>query len=214
MNSLIPTYEKGTTATLYLTSKAEGALSDIVVQKVEIFDGKNNLIKTIEGTEVSNISTGVYIAKFIVPMTWADGSYYDKWTVLARGVSATYDGEFFVKAPIWQFSNKDLDNHDFKFILLTKNFQLGCTEYIRILVKEIYDKVFIVDSAQASLIYYKSQYNISQGSWCDMVFDNGVLNYLLNTSGMEKGNKWYVQVKITLNNGETILSPLLNINIL
>ena len=44
-----------------------------------------------------------------------------------------------------------------------------------------------------------------------MEFDSGSLCYLLDTTGMEKGNRWYLQIKIQLENGETILSPLLNI---
>jgi len=213
MNSLLPTYEKGSTAVLQLISRSEGLLSDVIVSKVDIRNDANALMGTIEGLNIRYNSTGIAEATFSVPVTWKDNTYCATWTFSANGVSQTYKTYFRVIDPVWNFSGNNVGNHDFQFIMLTRKLQLGCKEYIRVSVKEIYDRLYTINEAQCGLIYYKSQYSINQGSWCEMYFEDGVLNYLLDTSGMEKGNRWYAQVKIILDNGEIILSPLLGLTI-
>lgn len=205
----------GQSATFTLRVLADGQYQSVAVESVAIYYD-STLVYTIptDGGTISYPSEGTAQVDFTIPSTWSTGTYKIVWSFRAGGVLNSMSEYFSVQAANWKFVGENpIIGFDFLFIPLTLSFRKGAREYFRTTIKETYDRDFAVLKAQACLIYYYSQYKIIQSEWQNAENQNGQVWYMLDTANMERGNKWFVQIKIEVDNGETILSPLFNITI-
>jgi len=209
-----PSYGTGEVAELYLHTDFQGEPKSVIVSGVEIFSPSGSSVLSICGVQVEHTEEGVQKVSFSVPLTWVAGTYSDKWTFLINGIETTVTQTFNVSVGDWSFSESGSPRSlDFYWQLMTSRFQKGCKEYIRVIARELYERISTVTNAQCCFVYYYSPYKQEVTDWQDMFWEDGQLLSLMDTTSMRAGDKWYVQVKIEDEDGETILSPMMKFSI-
>ena len=139
---------------LYLyVNVGNGIDSDIVVDRVEIFNNQGTLIDTISGvTGVTHISKGVYMINYKVDSEYNNGRlindailFEDKWYLTINGRDTTHTGQFYLISPdkYYTFDNSNqinFENYFFYFwgIGERENIVAGNIRKIKLTIKELY----------------------------------------------------------------------------
>jgi len=132
---------------LYLYVNVGGFAQNIVVNKVDIFDYEDNLVDTISGTSIVNVSKGIYkIGLNVDSQTYPDAVLFrDEWDLTINGRPSTYSGEFYLisekKYYTFDQSNQiNFDNYFFYFwgINERENITAGNVRKVKLTIKELY----------------------------------------------------------------------------
>ena len=132
---------------LYLYVNIGNFPQDITVNKVDIYDYQDNLINTLTGASIQNISKGVYkITLNIDSLTYPDAVIFrDVWSLTINSRQTEYDGEFYLisqdKYYTFNLNNQiDFRNYYFYFwgINEKENIRAGNIRKIRLTIKELY----------------------------------------------------------------------------
>jgi hypothetical protein len=132
---------------LYLYVNVGGFAQNIVVNKVDIFDYEDNLVDTLSGTSIVNVSKGIYKINLNVDsQTYPDAVLFrDEWDLTVNGRPSTYSGEFYLisekKYYTFDQSNQiNFDNYFFYFwgIGERENITAGNVRKIKLTIKELY----------------------------------------------------------------------------
>jgi len=132
---------------LYLYVNVGGFAQNITVNKVDIFDNDDNLVLTLTGASIINVSKGVYKINLNVDsQTYPDAVLFrDEWDLTINGRPSTYSGEFYLisekKYYTFDQSNQiNFDNYFFYFwgIGERENIRAGNVRKIKLTIKELY----------------------------------------------------------------------------
>jgi len=132
---------------LYLYVNIGNFPQNIDVNKVDIYDDEDNLVETLSGTSIINVSKGVYkITLNIDSTTYPDAVLFkDVWTVTINGREIITENEFYLISPdnyyTFNLSNQiDFRNYFFYFwgISEKENIRAGNVRKIRLSIKELY----------------------------------------------------------------------------
>ena len=132
---------------LYLYVNVGGFAQDITVNKVDIFDNEDNLVDTLSGTSVINVSKGIYkINYFVDSSLYPDAVLFrDEWDLTINGRPSTHSGEFYLISEkkyitFDQSSQINFDNYFFYFwgIGEKENIRAGNVKKIKLTIKELY----------------------------------------------------------------------------
>jgi hypothetical protein len=132
---------------LYLYVNIGAFSQDIIINKVDIYDYEDNLIDTLTGTSIVNVSKGIYkINYFVDSSIYPDAVLFrDVWTVTINGRENEHTGEFYLISPDKYFtfdqSNQiQFDNYFFYFwgIGERENITSGVVKKIKLTIKELY----------------------------------------------------------------------------
>jgi len=132
---------------LYLYVNIGNFPQNITVNKVEIFDYESNLVDTITGSSIVNITKGVYKITYN-----ADSSIYpdavlfsDVWSLTINSKQISYTNDFYLISPskyyTFNLSNQiDPRNYFFYFwgINEKENIRAGNIRKVRLTIKELY----------------------------------------------------------------------------
>ena len=140
---------------LYLYVNIGGFQQNINVDKVDIYDYEGNLIDTLSGNSIVNVSKGVYKITYKV-MQWdgvteIPGAYPDAvlfrdvWSLYINGRATAYEGEFYLisKDKYYAFNQDNqinFENYYFYFwgIGEKENIRAGNVRKIKLTIKELY----------------------------------------------------------------------------
>jgi hypothetical protein len=132
---------------LYLYVNIGNFPQDIVVNKVDIYDYEDNLINTLSGSSIINVSKGVYkIILNISSELYPDAVLFkDKWSITINGRDTEFIGEFYLisadKYYTFNLSNEiDFRNYYFYYwgINEKENIRAGNVRKIKLTIKELY----------------------------------------------------------------------------
>jgi len=132
---------------LYLYANIGGFPQDIIVDHVNIYDYEDNLINTLSGDSIINVSKGVYkITLRIDSITYPDAVLFrDEWILTVNGNDTSHNGEFYLISPdkyyTFDQSNQiNFNNYFFYFwgIGEKENIRAGNIKKIRLSIKELY----------------------------------------------------------------------------
>lgn len=132
---------------LYLYSNVGGLLHDTVINSVDIFDNDDNLINTLSGNSIVNVSKGIYkITLNINSDLYPDAVIFrDVWNLNVNGRNVTYSGEFYLisENEYYSFNQSNainFDNYFFTFngISEKEHLSAGSVRKIKLNVKEMY----------------------------------------------------------------------------
>ena len=132
---------------LYLYVNVGSFQQNITVNKVDIFDNEDNLLVTLSGSSIINVSKGIYkITLNVDSQTFPDAVLFrDVWDVTINDKNFTYDAEFYLisqdKYYTFDQSNQiNFENYFFYFwgIGEKENVIAGVTKKIKLTIKEFY----------------------------------------------------------------------------
>jgi hypothetical protein len=132
---------------LYLYVNIGGIEQNITVDNVNIYDYEDNLIDTLTGDSIINVSKGVYkISLNIDSETYPDAVLFrDEWNLVINGRASQHIGKFYLisqkKYYIFDQSNQiDFSNYFFYFwgISERENIVAGNVRKIKLTIKELY----------------------------------------------------------------------------
>jgi len=90
------------------------------------------LVRTINGTDVSNTDVGSYITSFVAePLLYTIGKYVDIWYVTVDGESATVENNFEIYPNTWFTSSTPLI-YDFNFFLSPSRIKKGSKRWLTV----------------------------------------------------------------------------------
>ena len=120
---------------------------NVTVNQVQIFDYEDNLVATLTGSSIINVSKGVYkITLNVDSNTYPDAVLFkDVWTLTVNSRTTTFEGEFYLisqdKYYTFDQSNQmNFDNYYFYFwgINEKENVRVGTVRKIKLTIKELY----------------------------------------------------------------------------
>jgi len=132
---------------LYLYVNVGGIQQDITINSVNIYDYEDELIDTLSGTSITNVSKGIYkISLNLRSDDYPDSVLFrDVWNLTINGRATTHDGEFYLisenKYYTFDQSNQiDFNNYFFYFwgISEKENITAGNLRKIKLTIKELY----------------------------------------------------------------------------
>jgi len=132
---------------LYLYVNIGNFPQNIIVNKVDIYDYQDNLINTLSGNSIINVSKGIYkIILNIDSQTYPDAVLFkDVWSLTINGRDTEYNGEFYLisadKYYTFNLSNQiDYRNYYFYYwgINEKENIRAGGVRKVRLSIKELY----------------------------------------------------------------------------
>ena len=132
---------------LYLYVNVGNFKQNIIVNKVDIFDYEDNLIITLTGTSIVNVSKGIYkITLNVDSQTYPDAVLFrDVWDVTINSKTYIYEGEFYLisQDKYYTFDNSNqinFENYYFYFwgIGEKENIRAGVVKKIKLSIKELY----------------------------------------------------------------------------
>jgi hypothetical protein len=132
---------------LYVNVGNGNVAQTIVVNSVEIRDNEDNVITTLSGSSIEQISKGIYRIKYNLDShIYPDAVLFrDIWSVTINGKTVTYNGEFYLisqhKYYTFDQSNQiDFQNYFFYFwgIGEKENIRAGNVRKIKLTIKELY----------------------------------------------------------------------------
>jgi len=132
---------------LYLYVNVGAYPQDITINKVDIYDYEDNLVDTLTGATIINVSKGIYkINYFVDSQTYPDAVLFkDVWTFTINNRQCEHTGEFYLISPdkyyTFDQSNQiQFENYFFYFwgIGERENIISGITRKIRLTIKELY----------------------------------------------------------------------------
>ena len=132
---------------LYLLFNVGGYASDIIVNKVDIYDYQDNLIATLIGNSITKISRGVYkITLNLSSLVYPDAVLFrDVWDLTLNGRSLTHSDDFYLISSdrYYRFNDSNsinLNNYHFNFsgIYEREYVTAGVVKKIKLNVKEFY----------------------------------------------------------------------------
>ena len=132
---------------LYLYVNIGNFPQNIVVNKVDIYDWEDNLVQTLTGSSIQNVSRGVYkITINVDSQTFPDAVLFrDVWSLTINSRNTEFEGEFYLisqdKYYTFNLSNEiDFRNYFFYFwgINEKENIRAGNIRKIRLTIKELY----------------------------------------------------------------------------
>ena len=132
---------------LYLYVNVGGVEQDIDVNSVNIYDYEDNLIQTLTGDSIINVSKGVYkVGLSVESADFPDAVIFrDEWNVTINGRESQHNGEFYLLSPdkyyTFDQSNQiDFENYFFYFwgISEKENITAGNVRKVKLTIKELY----------------------------------------------------------------------------
>lgn len=132
---------------LYLYANLGSFSENITVNRVDIYDYEDNLINTLTGSSIINVSKGIYkIILNIDSQTYPDAVVFrDVWSITINNRIMEYEGEFYLISPdkyyTFNLDNQiDLRNYYFYFWGINEReaIKAGDIRKIRLTVKELY----------------------------------------------------------------------------
>ena len=132
---------------LYLYVNIGNFPQNIIVNKVDIYDWENNLVQTLTGNSIQNVSRGVYkITVNVDSQTFPDAVLFrDVWSVTINSRTTEFEGEFYLisqdKYYTFNLNNEiDFRNYFFYFwgINEKENIRAGNIRKVRLTIKELY----------------------------------------------------------------------------
>jgi len=132
---------------IYLYINIGNFPQNITVNKVDIFDHNDNLVKTINTSGITNINKGIYkITLNLSSNEFVDSVLFkDVWDLTINGRNTQYDGVFYLISPdnyyrINQLNTINFDNYYFYFsgIGQNENITAGNIRKIKLTIKEMY----------------------------------------------------------------------------
>jgi hypothetical protein len=132
---------------LYLYSNIGNFPQNILVNKVEIYDNNDNLIDTLSGNSIINVSKGIYkIMLNISSDDYPDAVIFkDVWYITVNGRSVEHEGEFYLISPdkYYSFNQSNIINFDNYFFYFwgigeKENIRAGVIKKIKLTIKELY----------------------------------------------------------------------------
>lgn len=132
---------------LYLYVNIGGIEQNIDVQSVNIYDYQENLVQTLTGDSIVNISKGVYkITLNVDSQTYPDAVIFrDEWNFSINGRQSQYSGEFYLisekKYYTFDQSNQiDFNNYFFYFWGINEKEKItaGNLRKVKLSIKELY----------------------------------------------------------------------------
>lgn len=132
---------------LYLYVNIGQFQQNITVNQVNIYDHEDNLIDSVSGDSVVNVSKGIYkITLNIDSNDYPDAVLFkDEWLLTVNGRPTTYTGEFYLisQDKYYTFNNSNqinFDNYYFYFwgIGEKENLRAGVVKKIKLTIKELY----------------------------------------------------------------------------
>jgi hypothetical protein len=132
---------------LYLYVNIGGIEQNIDIQSVNIYDHEENLVQTLTGASIVNVSKGVYkITLNVDSQTYPDAVLFqDEWNFSINGHQSQHTGEFYLisekKFYTFDQSNQiDFANYFFYFwgISEKENIVAGNLRKIKLTIKELY----------------------------------------------------------------------------
>ena len=132
---------------LYLYVNIGGIEQEIVVNSVNIYDYEDNLIQTLTGDSIVNVSKGVYkVTQNIDSDTYPDAVIFrDEWNLTINGRESQHIGDFYLisqnKYYTFDLSNQiDFENYFFYFwgINEKENISAGNVRKVKLTIKELY----------------------------------------------------------------------------
>jgi len=132
---------------LYLYVRVGNENKNVVVNYVNIYDYKNNLVAVFSGDSIDNVSFGIYKITFNIDSKTCPDSvlFRDEWNVTIDDVTMTYDGEFYILPSInyYMLNNENdfnFDNYYFNFKGINdgEHISRGEIRKIKLLIKQYY----------------------------------------------------------------------------
>jgi len=137
---------------LYLYVNVGGIAKNIIVDRVEILDNQGNLVDTLSGDTIENVSLGVYKIKYEVSSEYDNGRlindavlFEDRWYITINGRDSEHVGEFYLISPnkYYTFDNSNTINFDNYFFYFwgigeKENIRAGNVRKIKLTIKELY----------------------------------------------------------------------------
>ena len=132
---------------LYLYVNIGNFSQNIIVNKVDIYDNEDNLIDTLSGTSIVNVSKGVYkISLNVDSQSFPDAVLFrDVWNLTINNREVVHENSFYLisadKYYTFNLSNQiDFRNYYFYFwgINEKENIRAGNTRKVRLTIKELY----------------------------------------------------------------------------
>jgi len=132
---------------LYLYVNIGQFQQNIVVNQVNIYDYEDNLINTLTGASIVNVSKGIYkITVNIDSQLYPDAVLFrDEWLLTVNGRPTVFNGDFYLISPdkYYTFNNSNqinFDNYYFYFWGLgeKENLRAGVVKKIKLTIKELY----------------------------------------------------------------------------
>ena len=132
---------------LYLYVNIGGIEQDIDVNSVNIYDHEDNLIQTLTGDSIVNVSKGVYKTTLNIDSdTYPDAVIFrDEWNLTINGRESQHIGDFYLisqnKYITFDLSNQiDFENYFFYFwgISEKENISAGNVRKVKLTIKELY----------------------------------------------------------------------------
>ena len=132
---------------LYLYVNVGGVEQNIDVQSVNIYDYEDNLVTTLSGDSIINVSKGVYkIGLSVDSETYPDAVIFrDEWNIVINGRESQHIGEFYLisqnKYYTFDQSNQiNFENYFFYFwgISEKENITAGNVRKVKLTIKELY----------------------------------------------------------------------------
>jgi len=196
---------------LYLYVNVGGFSQNITVNNVDIYDHKNNLITTITGNSIVNVSKGIYkITLTINSETYPDSVLFrDVWSVTVNGRTMEQENEFYLISNnnyyIFNQSNQiNFDNYFFYFwgIGEKENIIAGNVRKIKLTIKELYpnqNKFLPLDIEYRLFTTVGKKYEIDVISFTSVNRTNTGYEFNLDTSWLIPQD-YYLQLR--LKNGD------------
>lgn len=132
---------------LYLYVNVGGIKQNITINNVNIYDTEDNLVTTLTGSSIINVSKGVYkISLNLDSQTYPDAVMFrDEWNLTINTRTSQHIGEFYLISQEEYFtfdqSNQiDLDNYFFYFYGINEKEKItaGNIRKIKLTIKELY----------------------------------------------------------------------------
>jgi hypothetical protein len=132
---------------LYLYVNVGQLPTNITINKVDIYDYNDNLIDTLTGNSITNVSKGIYkIIYKVDSVTYPDAVLFkDVWNVTVNSRTTEYEGEFYLISQdkyytFNQSNNINFDNYYFYFwgISEKENVIASNIKKIKLTIKELY----------------------------------------------------------------------------
>jgi len=132
---------------LYLYVNIGGFPQNITVNKVDIFDYEDNLVDTLSGASIINVSKGIYKINInIDSQIYPDAVLFrDEWNLTINSRESIHSGEFYLisekKYNTFDQSNQiNFENYFFYFwgISERENIRAGNVRKVKLTIKELY----------------------------------------------------------------------------
>jgi hypothetical protein len=212
-------YNIGESVPLFLYTRKNGVFFDVFsITQVEIKDKDDNVLTTITSPfDVIHQSTGVYKVNYQTLSSFTPGKYTATWSFKWTGydsIDSTYEYEFELHNDA--FSTDYGATYVLKFIyrLLNDTYVKGSKTFVRINVEELYGRVWSVQGAAIKVIRKINNYHIDTVmDWTECDWMNQEMVALFDCANAAADDNYYVQLKLSLTNGEIQMSPLFNIKV-